>query len=391
MKKDSQIISAGRAPEQNSGIVNPPVYHASTVLFPTVAALRKAIRTPFEGVYYGRIGTPTSFAFEEAITELEGGHRAVSVSSGLAAITIALMATLKAGDHLLMVDTTYNPTRKFCEVTLANLGIETTFYDPLVGANIADLIRRETKVIYLESPGSLTFEIQDVVAITGVARERGVLTIMDNTYATPLFFQPFIHGVDVIVHAATKYIAGHADAMLGAIVTRDKKTFDTVKTMAVALGNSAGAEELFLGLRGLRTLSVRLARHQETGIKLAKWLAARGEVARVIHPALPGDANHELWKRDFSGANGLFAMILRPASDAAVCAMLDGMKHFGMGFSWGGFESLILPVEPWISRTATRWAETGPYIRLHAGLEDAEDLIADLEAGFERLRRAERA
>jgi len=391
MKKDSQVVSAGRAPEKHSGIVNPPVYHASTVLFPTVAALRKAIRTPFEGVYYGRIGTPTSFAFEEAITEIEGGHRSVSVSSGLAAITIALMATLKAGDHLLMVDTTYNPTRKFCETTLAHFGIETTFYDPLVGANIADLVRRETKVIYLESPGSLTFEIQDVAAIAGVARERGILTIMDNTYATPLFFQPFKHGVDVIVHAATKYIAGHADAMLGVIVTRDKKTFDTVKTMAVALGNSAGAEELFLGLRGLRTLSVRLARHQETGIKLAKWLAAQTEVARVIHPALPGDANHELWKRDFSGANGLFAMILRPVSDAAVCAMLDGMKHFGMGFSWGGFESLILPVEPWISRTATRWAETGPYIRLHAGLEDADDLIADLEAGFERLRKAPRA
>lgn len=391
MKKDSQVVSAGRAPEKHSGVVNPPVYHASTVLFPTVAALRKAIRTPFEGVYYGRIGTPTSFAFEEAITELEGGHRTVSVSSGLAAITIALMATLKGGDHLLMVDTTYNPTRKFCETTLAHSGIETTFYDPLVGANIADLIRPETKVIYLESPGSLTFEIQDVAAIAGVARDRGILTIMDNTYATPLFFQPFKHGVDVIVHAATKYIAGHADAMLGAIVTRDKKTFDAIKTMAVALGNSAGAEELFLGLRGLRTLSVRLARHQETGIKLAKWLAARPEVARVIHPALPGDANHELWKRDFSGANGLFAMILRPASDAAICAMLDGMKHFGMGFSWGGFESLILPVEPWISRTATRWAETGPYIRLHAGLEDVEDLIADLEAGFERLRKAGRA
>lgn len=388
MKKDTEIVSAGRAPEKHSGIVNPPVYHASTVLFPTVEALRKAIRSPFDGVYYGRIGTPTSFAFEEALTQLEGGYRTVSASSGLAAITIALLATLKAGDHLLMVDTAYNPTRKFCEVMLAHLGIETTFYDPAVGANISDLIRHETKVIYLESPGSLTFEIQDVAAITAVARQRGVVTIMDNTYATPLFFQPFKHDVDVIVHAATKYIAGHSDAMLGAIVTRDKKMFDAVKTMAVALGNSPGADEVFLGLRGLRTLSVRLARHQETGIKLAQWLAGRREVSRVIHPALPSDANHALWTRDFSGANGLFAMILRPVPDAAVCAMLDGMKLFGMGFSWGGFESLILPVEPWISRTATKWAETGPYIRLHAGLEDAGDLIADLEAGFERLRSA---
>ncbi len=391
MKKDTEIVNAGRSPEEHSGIVSPPVYHASTVLFPTVESLRKAIRSPFDGVYYGRIGTPTSFAFEEALTELEGGYRSVSVSSGLAAITVALMATLKAGDHLLMVDTAYNPTRKFCEVALARLGIETTFYDPLIGADIAELIRPATRVIYLESPGSLTFEIQDVAAITAAAKERGVVTIMDNTYATPLFFQPFKCGVDVIVHAATKYIAGHSDAMLGAVVTRDKKTFDAVKTMAVALGNSAGAEEVFLGLRGLRTLSVRLRRHQETGIKLAKWLSARSEVSRVIHPALPSDPNHALWKRDFSGANGLFAMILHPVPDAAICAMLDGMRLFGMGFSWGGFESLILPVEPWIARTATRWGETNPYIRLHAGLEDADDLIADLEAGFERLRRAAKA
>ncbi len=390
MKKDTEIVASGRSPEEHSGTVNPPVYHASTVLFPTVAALRQAIRTPFEGVYYGRIGTPTSFAFEEAVTQLEGGYRAVSLSSGLAAITAALLAVLKSGDHLLMVDTAYNPTRKFCEGPLAALGIETTFYDPLTGAKIAELIRPETKLVYLESPGSLTFEIQDVPAIAAAARERGVLSMMDNTWATPLYFQPFQHGIDVVIHAATKYIAGHSDAMLGAIVTRDKKTFEAIKTMAVALGNSAGAEELFLGLRGLRTLSVRLARHQETGLKLARWLQQRPEVARVVHPALPGDPNHGLWKRDFSGANGLFAMILKPFPDEAVVAMLDGMKLFGMGFSWGGFESLILPVEPWISRTATHWAGTGPYIRIHAGLEDPEDLIADLERGFERLNAAQK-
>lgn len=384
MKKDTKIVASGRKPEENSGIVNPPVYHASTVLFPTVEALQQAIRKPFEGVYYGRIGTPTSFAFEEAIAELEGGHRAVSVSSGLAAITVALLATLKAGDHLLMVDTAYNPTRKFCEI-LTTLGVETTFYDPLIGAGIAGLIRPETKVIYLESPGSLTFEIQDVPAIVAAARERGVLTMIDNTWATPLYFQPFRHGVDVVIHAATKYIAGHSDAMLGVIVAKNEKIFYAVKTMAVALGNSAGADELYLGLRGLRTLSVRLARHYETGLKLARWLEKRPEVARVIHPALPTDPNHALWKRDFTGANGLFAMVLKPVRKEAVAAMLDGMKHFGMGFSWGGFESLILPVEVWISRTATKWPETGPYIRLHAGLEDPDDLLADLESGFERL------
>ena len=390
MKKDTELVTSGRKPEDHGGIVNPPVYHASTVLFPTVAALRAAIKKPFEGVYYGRIGTPTSAAFEEALSALEGGYRAVTLPSGLAAITTALLTTLKGGDHLLMVDTAYNPTRKFCEGPLKDLGIETTFYDPLIGGKISALIRPETKALYLESPGSLTFEIQDVPAMTVAAKKRKVTTIIDNTWATPLFFQPFKHGVDYIVHAATKYITGHSDAMLGAIVARDKKLFQPLKTMAVGLGTCAGVEELFLGLRGLRSLSARLGRHQETGLKIARWLQKRPEVARVIHPALPGDINHALWKRDFSGANGLFAMILKPVPDTAVTTMLDGMELFGMGFSWGGYESLILPVDPWISRSATKWTEKGPYIRIHAGLEDAEDLIADLERGFKRLNAAKR-
>ncbi|MGB8274080.1 MAG: cystathionine beta-lyase [Alphaproteobacteria bacterium] len=388
MKKDTEVVGLGRKPEENFGIVNPPVYHASTVLFPTVAALKKAIGSPFDVVYYGRMGTPTSFAFEEAMTKLEGGHRAVSVSSGLAAITVSLLSFLRAGDHLLMVDTAYNPTRKFCDGVLAGLGVETTYYDPLIGKKIASLIRPNTKVVYLESPGSLTFEIQDVAAVTKAAKKAGVLTMLDNTWATPLFFHAFDHGVDVVIHAATKYIAGHSDAMLGAIVTADKERFHAVKTMAVALGDSAGADELYLGLRGLRTLAVRLQRHQETGIRLAHWLKSRPEVARVLHPALPDDQNHVLWRRDFKGANGLFGMILHPVSEKAVAAMLDGMTLFKMGFSWGGYESLILPVEPWISRTATLWARSGPYLRLHAGLEDVEDLIGDLEQGFERLNSA---
>jgi cystathionine beta-lyase len=388
MKKDTEIITTGRKPEENFGIVNPPVYHASTVLFPTVAALKKAIGAPFDTVYYGRVGTPTSFAFEEAITALEGGYRAVSVSSGLSAITVSLLAYLRAGDHLLMVDTTYNPTRKFCENVLAGLGIETTFYDPRIGAGIAALIRPRTKVIYLESPGSLTFEIQDVPAIAKEAKAAGVRTILDNTWATPLFFRGFDHGVDAVLHAATKYIAGHSDAMLGVVIAGDEEGFRSLKTMAVALGDSAGAEELYLGLRGLRTLSVRLQRHQETAIRLAHWLTTRPEVERVLHPALPGDPNHTLWRRDFRGSNGLFGVVLKPVSDKAVAAMLDGLKLFGMGFSWGGYESLILPLEPWISRTATAWPKAGPYLRIHAGLEDAEDLIADLEQGFDRLNSA---
>ncbi len=390
MKKDTELVTSGRDPQAHAGIVNPPVYHASTVLFPSVAALHAAMKKPFEGTYYGRMGTPTSDAFEEALSALEGGYRAVSLPSGLAAITTALLATLKAGDHLLMVDTAYNPTRKFCEGPLKDLGIDTTFNDPLIGTGISKLFRPQTKVLYLESPGSLTFEIQDVPAMAKAARKRKIATIMDNTWATPLYFQPFKHGVDYIVHAATKYITGHSDAMLGAVVARDKKLFHPLKTMAVALGTCAGVEELYLGLRGLRSLAARLARHQETALKLARWLKTRPEVARVIHPALPGDANHALWTRDFTGANGLFAVILKPVPEAAVAAMLDGMALFGMGFSWGGYESLILPVNPWISRSATKWTDKGPYIRSHAGLEDPEDLIADLERGLKRLNAATR-
>jgi cystathionine beta-lyase len=385
MKKDTRIVATGRDPRRNFGIVNPPVYHASTVLFPTVAALNEALKAPFETVYYGRFGTPTTFALEEAIAELEGGHRAVAVSSGLAAVGIALMTSLKAGEHLLMVDSCYQPTRKFCDNVLTRFGVETTYYDPLIGARIAELIRPETKAVYMESPGSLTFEVQDVPAIAAAAHDRGATAILDNTWATPLFFKPFDHGIDLSVQAATKYIAGHADAMLGLVVASDERTFRAVKSCAVAIGNCAGPDDCYLGLRGLRTLSVRLERHQETGLKLARWLKSRPEVARVIHPALPDDPGHALWKRDFTGANGLFAVVLKRYPQKAVAAMLDGLELFGMGFSWGGFESLILPAAPETTRTATTWEAAGPLLRIHAGLEDPDDLIADLERGFERL------
>jgi len=387
----TQVTTAGRDPFANFGIVNPPVYHASTVLFKTLADLNDAVKKPFEGVYYGRFGTPTTFAFEEAVAEIAGGDKAIATSSGLAAITCALTAFLKSGDHVLMVDTVYQPTRKFCDEMLKGWGVETTYYDPLIGGDISDLIRDNTKLVFLESPGSLTFEVQDVPAIVAAAKAKGVLTMLDNTWGTPLNFKAFDFGIDISLEAATKYIVGHADAMLGIIICRDKH-YKCLKSTVVTLGNSPGPDDCYLGLRGLRTLSVRLARHGETGLGLAKWLEGRDEVERVIHPALPNDPGHQLWKRDFTGTCGLFAMILKPVSDTALAAMLDEMELFSMGFSWGGFESLILPIKPEYCRTVTSWppegSSGGPLLRLHAGLEDIDDLIADLEAGFARLKAA---
>ncbi|WP_029006757.1 cystathionine beta-lyase [Azospirillum halopraeferens] len=386
-KQDTVIAHAGRDPHGNFGIVNPPVYHASTVLFPTLEALEASDRAPFDGVNYGRIGTPTSAAFETAVAEVEGGYRAVTAASGLAAIATALSAFTKAGDHILISDSAYGPTRRFCNEVMARYGVETQYYDPRIGAGIATLIRPETTVVYLESPGSLTFEVQDVPAIAAAAKAAGATVLMDNTWATPLYFKPFEYGVDVSIHAATKYLVGHADAMLGLLVCNEA-SFLPVKRTAVRFGTCAGPDDLYLGLRGLRTLSVRLKRHHETGLALAQWLAGRPEVRRVIHPARPDHPDHALWRRDFSGASGLFAALLRPVPKSALAAMLDGMELFGLGYSWGGFESLLLPVHPAASRTATAWAESGPLLRVHAGLEDPDDLIRDLERGFARLAAA---
>ncbi len=383
-RRDTRIATSGLDPHGNFGIINPPVYHTSTVLFPTVKDLKKAVSDPFNNTYYGRFGTPTSAAFEEAVAEIEGGERAIATSSGLAAITCALTAFLESGDHLLMADTVYEPTRKFCDGILKGFGVETEYYDPLIGGGIADLMRDNTHAVFMESPGSLTFEVQDVPAIAAAARERGVVSILDNTWGTPLFFRPFEHGVDIAIEAATKYISGHADAMLGAIIMKDVH-FKRLKTATVALGNSAGPDDCYLGLRGLRTLSVRLARHQETGLTLARWLNKQPEVARMLHPALPDDPGHRLWKRDFIGTSGLFGVELNPVAEGKVEAMLDGFDLFGMGFSWGGFESLALPVEPNRSRSATTWKGKGPLLRIHAGLEDPDDLLADLEAGLKKL------
>jgi cystathionine beta-lyase len=379
-KADTRLAHAGRAPSRHHGFVNTPIYRGSTVLFPTVASL-EANEQDFT---YGRLGTPTVKALEETIAELEGGTRTLLTPSGLSAIAATLLAFVSAGDELLVSDSVYRPTRRFCDHVLKRLGVKTIYYDPLIGAGINNLLGSKTKLVFTESPGSQTFEVQDIPAIAKAAHEAGAIVVLDNTWATPLYFKPFDHGVDVSIQAATKYIVGHADAMLGAI-TANQKAAPIVEKAHDELGLCPGPEDVYLGLRGLRSLSVRLARHQQSGLELARWLEGRPEVARVLHPALPSDPGHVLWRRDFTGASGLFAIILRSASHAALAAMLDGFNLFGMGYSWGGFESLILPFDPNDYRTATKWQAQGPALRLHVGLEDVEDLQADLEAGFERL------
>jgi len=388
-KTDTRLSHAGNKPEANFGIVNPPVYHASTILFPTVAAMEEGSKNKLDSVYYGRFGTPTTHAFEEAVAELEGGYRCVSYPSGLAAVTGVLLAFLKAGDHILMVDSVYFPTRKFCDGFLKRFGVKTTYYDPMVGAGIAELIRPETKIVFVESPGSLTFEVQDIPAITEAAHDKGCIVVMDNTWSAGYFFKPFEHGVDVSVQAATKFLVGHSDAMLGTAVCT-KETFEPVKWTALDLGYCAGPDDCYLGLRGMRTLGTRLRRHQKSGMRLAEWLAGRPEVARVMHPAMPGAATHDLWKRDFTGACGLFGVVLKEGpSKKALAAMLDGFEIFGMGFSWGGYESLMIPTDPGHIRTASSWPDKGPCLRIHTGLEDVDDLIDDLKGGFERLNSSD--
>ncbi len=376
-KPETLAVSAGRMSDEHFGVVNTPVYRASTILYPDLAAL-KANRQPYS---YGRRGTPTTRSFEEAICAMEGAARTVTVPSGLNANALAILSVCGAGDHLLMVDSAYEPTKTFCETTLKRMGAETSYYAPT--DDIAPLLKHNTKAVFCESPGSLTFEVQDIPALVKAAHAKGASVLMDNTWATPVFFQPLAHGVDLSIQAATKYVGGHADVMLGYVAANDSHAARLHETHG-NLGLYASGVDCFLGLRGLRTLPVRLARHQETGLTLARWLADRPEVARVLHPGLESDPGHALWKRDFSGACGLFGLVLKPASDAAVAAFVDGLQHFGIGYSWGGFESLIVPAH--IRRSARAFAAEGPVLRIHAGLEDAGDLIADLEKGLNRLR-----
>jgi len=375
------LVNAGRDDEHDGVPVNPPVHRASTFVYRTLGAFEQASKTPFDVPFYGRVGTPTSFAFEEAMAELEGGHRAIACPSGLAAIAATFLAFLRAGDHVLVVDSVYGPVRRFCDRTLARMGVATSYYDPALGAGIAELIRPETRLVYLESPGSGTFEVQDIPAIVAAARSRGVATAIDATWATPLFLRPLALGIDVSIHAATKYIAGHSDAMLG-VVTMTRAVYDDLRRAVQDLGAVAGSEEVNLGLRGVRTLQVRLRQHEQAAFEVARWLKARPEVGRVLHPALPDAPGHEFWARDYAGSSGLFAVEL-PGFDAArLSAFVDGLARFKIGFSWGGFESLVLPVHT-EARRHPEW-QGGPLLRLHVGLEDVADLLSDLEAGFGR-------
>ena len=401
MRDETRAIVAGRRPQDNHGVVNPPVYHASTILSPSYAALNasREVRSG-DGVTYGVHGTPGSFAFEEAVAAIEGGAvdgcRTRLCQSGLTAVTGPLLCYLSAGDHLLMLDNVYGPTRAFCDGMLRRLGVETEYYDPLIGGGIAELIRPNTRVVYTESPGSWTFEVQDIPAIIDAVRRaeagRGkIWTMIDNTWASPLYFKPFDFGLDVSIQAATKYIAGHSDLVMGT-VTATPEAYPLLQQGWREMGLCAGPDDVYLAMRGLRTIATRLPRHMDNGLRLARWLQSRAEVADVLHPGLPLDPGHTLWKRDFLGASGLFGFVLKPefSSDAHLSALLDHLELFGMGYSWGGFESLLIPVNPPALRSATRWPRpgrpAGQVMRLHAGLEAAEDLIVDLEAGFARMR-----
>jgi cysteine-S-conjugate beta-lyase len=381
LKRRSRLVNLGRDLEFSQGFVNVPPFRGSTVLYPDVATLKNRAQR----FTYGTRGTPTTEALCSAWSDLSGAAGTVLVPSGLAAIVVALMTALSAGDHLLITDSVYEPSRVFAEKALRRFGIETSYYDPTIGAGIDALMRPNTKAVLTESPGSQTLEVQDVPAIVEVAHARGACVILDNTWATPLFFSPHAHGVDLAVEAGTKYLSGHADLLLG-LVSANEAWFERLHHTVHLMGAPPGAEDVFLALRGLRTMDLRLREAERQGLGLAQWLRDRAEVLRVIHPALTDHPGHALWKRDFSGSSGLFSIALKPASEAAVAAFLDGLELFGLGYSWGGYESLTVPFDCTPTRTATRFAPGGPTVRFSVGLEDLEDLKADLDRGFARLR-----
>ncbi len=382
-RPETVLTHAGRDPQANFGAVNTPVFRASTILSPTYAD-RKREKGPREP-RYGRRGTPTVFTLEDVLADIEGADAAVICPSGLSAITTAVMGFVGHGDHILMVDCVYGPARNFATKMLPRYGISTTFFDPAIGGDIAGLIQDNTKVVYLEAPGSQTFEMQDVPAIAAAAHKRGCIVMIDNTWATGLLFKPFEHGCDVSVHAATKYIVGHSDAMMGAI-TCTEAAYAPIKEVWDLLGHAVGPDDVYLATRGVRTMAVRLAQHQKNALEVAQWLQTRPEVARVLYPALESDPGHALWKRDFTGASGLFGVVLKPIDEPQMEAFFDALDLFGMGSSWGGYESLAIPADPSNYRTATPWQPEGPLIRLHIGLENPADLIADLESGFAAMK-----
>ena len=385
LKTDTKLTTGGRDPFAQHGYVNPPVYHASTLLYET-AEDYLAHRGRYQ---YGRRGTPTSEALENAIKAIEGPSCAgVSLlPSGLAAISAALLAVLRSGDHVLVTDTAYGPTRKFCNDILSRHGVSTTYYDPSIGAGIEALMQPNTRAVFTEAPGSLSFEMQDIPAIAQVAHRKDAVVLMDNTWASPIYFRALEHGVDISIQSGTKYIGGHSDLMLGAASCNAKtwaKVQDTVHTMGLCVG----PDDMNLGLRGLRTMGVRLAQHQISGLKAARWLEQRPEILRVLHPALESDPGHAIWKRDFTGACGLFSVVFKPAPQARVNAFLNALTLFGIGASWGGYESLAIPFDCTTIRSATKWVPGGPTVRFHIGLEDIEDLIADFERGFAAFAKA---
>ena len=390
MKDDTLMVHHGRDPERHAGVVNLPVYHASTILYPTMEAFARRAEgdAKYHSVRYGAYGTPTTHALANAVAALEGGHGAVVTASGLAAVTLSIMAFVEQGDHILIVDSAYGPTRAYCDTVLKRFGVDTTYYDPLLGGKIADLFQPNTRLVLTESPGSLTFEVQDIPAISAAAHQHDILVLMDNTWGTPLFFKPFTHGVDISIQAGTKYIAGHSDLVAGMITARSESLLRQVKDTTMAIGDIAGPDDCYLALRGLRSMGARLQRQQAAGLQVVQWLKAQPEVKRVLYPPLPEDPGHALWKRDFSGACSLFGVILHTDSELAVAQMVDLYRYFKIGASWGGFESLVTPAYPAQMRTAVPWTETGFVLRYHVGLEDPDDLIADLDDGFKRLRQA---
>lgn len=385
-KNDTKIILAGKDRNNKTSFVNSPIYKGSTVLFKDVEDMKKSIKNKNSQILsYGRFGSPTTFEFERAIAKIDEGYSAVATSSGTAAIVASLLAVLKTGDHILMTDSAYGVSRNLAKGLLSNMGITTTFYKPNIGKEITKLIQKNTKVLFMESPGSLTFEIQDIPMLVELAKKNNLITVLDNTWATSLFFKPFYNGIDISIQSATKYIVGHSDAMLG-IISTNKKYTKCVRESAHNMGSCPGPEDIYLGIRGLKTLSIRLQKHQENAFKVIEWLRVQQEVDKILYPALPNNSGYKIWKRDFLGASGLFGITLKNTKKSLVNKMLNNLKLFNMGYSWGGYESLILPIEPEKLRDTYKWKNDCGTLRIHVGLEDPADLINDLKDNFKILK-----
>ena len=387
MKKDTKIVQAGRDKKWTGKSVSTPVYHASTIIHDSVEELKEATKNISKNaLFYGRRGTPTHFAFREAMSELEGGDECLVYPSGMAAVNAALMTFLSAGDHLLMVDTVYEPTRILCDQILKKMNIETTYYDPMIGSDIKELIKENTKVIFTESPGSVTFEIQDIPAISEIAHQHDVMVMIDNTYGNLVTFDPFKYGVDLSIQAATKYIVGHSDAMLGTITVKEKY-WKKLFRESYLMGYTAGPDDIDRAMRGIRTINTRIKQHEESALKVAKWLNECDLIDLVLHPAMKDCPGHEVWKRDFNGSNGLFSFTFKNGNERALTTFMNSLKLFKMGYSWGGFESLAMSFYDLKNeRNLNLWDDYGLLVRLHVGLEDPDDLIDDLKQALQSYK-----